>query len=348
MGILVFGEVLIDLIGVEEGGLDKVKGFYKFPGGAPANVAVAISSIKPFTSYLISKVGNDKFGKFLVNELEKRKVNVDYVFFDNNYHTGIAFVELKKAKPNFIIYPDVAYNNLTINDVKDIDIEKHSLFHCGSLTLKYNNPKEAQFFLLKNFKQLNKIISFDVNIRMDFWKDFKELEILKEALKFVNILKLGLEELEIILKMHNEHDINFSNINFSNFSNIDINLIEKACKKLKDMYNIELILLTLGEKGSIAIGYDLVVAKPYKMRKVIDTTGAGDVFMGTILASIYSETNGNPQSFRNLLLNNGLSKILDFANFVSALSITKKGAWNIPKNPKSIYLKKYPKKEGNK
>lgn len=303
--VIIFGEVLIDFIASKEGSLDRVKKFEKYPGGAPANVAVAISSIIPYSATLISKVGKDKFGSFLISELKKRKVNVEYVFEDEQHHTGVVFVELNKAKPDFMIYSDVAYNYITIDDVRKIEYDRYSIFHCGTITLRHPVSRETHFFLLQNLCK-KKIISMDVNIRMDLWKNVNELKVISKALEFVDILKAGIEELKIISDIL---EINFTNI-------------EELCRKIKDRLGLKVLLVTQGDKGSFAFIDKVVYQEVYKQDKVVDTTGAGDCFMGAFLAFLLN---------KNIdYISDYIKEALDFAAFFSSFSVTKKGAWNIP------------------
>ena len=72
--IITIGELLIDMIGQEQTRLDKMKVFKRFPGGAPANVAVGIARLGGRVG-MITRVGNDFFGDFLISKLRREGVN---------------------------------------------------------------------------------------------------------------------------------------------------------------------------------------------------------------------------------------------------------------------------------
>ncbi|GAA0150178.1 carbohydrate kinase [Lithospermum erythrorhizon] len=75
--------------------LAESRGFDKAPGGAPANVACAITKLGG-TSAFVGKVGDDEFGRMLVDIFEKNGVNISGVCYDMHARTALAFVTLKK------------------------------------------------------------------------------------------------------------------------------------------------------------------------------------------------------------------------------------------------------------
>ncbi|MBO8175237.1 MAG: carbohydrate kinase [Thermococcus sp.] len=304
--IFAVGEVLIDFIAKEEGPLKNVKTFEKHAGGAPANVVVGLARLGT-PSALISKVGADPFGEFLVEKLKKEGVNTDYIKFDREKHTGVVFVQLIGAKPEFILYDGVAYFNLKIEDIDFSFLEKASLLHFGSVLFAREPSRSTVFEVLKKAK--GKIpISYDVNIRLDLWRGREEemLMDIQEGLRFANIIKIGDGELEFLKKR-----------------GIDI-----------ETFDFELLAITKGEKGSEIIHRDIKIEVPAHKVKPVDTTGAGDAFMAALLSSLwYMNKLDNLEFTREELLKMGR-----FANLVAALSTLKRGAWSIPRIEE---LKKY-------
>ncbi|RZC52897.1 hypothetical protein C5167_021311 [Papaver somniferum] len=95
--VVSFGEMLIDFVPEIAGvSLADTRTFVKAAGGAPANVACAIARLDG-TSAFMGKVGNDEFGKMLVDILKQNGVNSDGVCFDDDARTGLAFVTLTKG-----------------------------------------------------------------------------------------------------------------------------------------------------------------------------------------------------------------------------------------------------------
>lgn len=297
--IYAIGEVLIDFIAKEEGKLKNVREFEKHPGGAPANVAVGLRKLG-VKSGLISKVGDDPFGEFLIEKLKKEGVETKYIVKDVNRHTGIVFVQLIGAKPEFILYDGVAYFNLRKEEIKWDFMEDAKLLHFGSVLFAREPSRSTVFSVLRDIK--GKIpISYDVNIRLDLWKGKEEemLRDIKEALKLADIVKIGDEEL---------------------------NYLNKNGITLED-FSFDLVAITKGAKGSTIIHNEIRVEVPSFKVKPVDTTGAGDAFMAALLASLFYMDKLNKLEFSE----EELKEVGSFANLVAALSTTKRGAWSVPK-----------------
>jgi fructokinase len=297
--IFTVGEVLVDFISAEEVDLRYVKTFEKYAGGAPANVSVGLRRLN-VPSGLVSKVGRDAFGEFLLEGLRNENVDTRCVKVDYEYPTGIVFVQLKKAKPSFLLYDKVAYFNLTINDVDFEILRGAQLIHFGGVLLS-REPSRTTVFTIMEWAKENRIpISFDVNIRLNLWRNTKELsQTMLHAFKLVDIVKLGEDELILLEK-----------------NNADPRQL-----------NVNIIAVTKGEKGSTLMHRDIVVNIPQYRVKVVDTTGAGDAYMAALIASLYSMN-----KLKNLELSEEELLLAGrFSNLVAAISTTKRGAWSIPK-----------------
>jgi len=297
--IFAIGEVLIDFIAEEELPLKDVKTFEKHAGGAPANVTVGLARLRT-PAALISKVGTDPFGEFLVEKLKKEGVNIEYIKFDREKHTGVVFVQLIGAKPEFILYGGVAYFNLKINDIDFSFLERASLLHFGSVLFAREPSRSTVFKVIKRAKG-EFPISYDVNIRLDLWRG-REKEMIRDiekALSFADIIKIGDGELEFLKEY-----------------GIDI-----------ESFDFKLLAITKGERGSEIIHRDIKIEVPAHKVKPVDTTGAGDAFMAALLSALWHMNKlTNLEFTREELL-----KIGKFANLIAALSTLKRGAWSIPR-----------------
>ena len=297
--IFSIGEVLIDFIAKEEGPLKKVSTFEKHAGGAPANVTVGLARLKTPTA-LISKVGADPFGEFLVEQLEKEGVNTDYIRFDKEKHTGVVFVQLIGAKPEFILYDGVAYFNLEIDDIDFSFLEKASLLHFGSVLFAREPSRSTVFKVIKKAK--GKIpISYDVNIRLDLWRGREDdmIKDIEKALSFAEIVKIGDGELAFL----ENHGVDLENFDF------------------------KLMAVTKGEKGSEMIHRGIKVKILAHKVEPVDTTGAGDAFMAALLSALWYMG-----KLKHLELNEEeLLRVGRFANLVAALSTLRRGAWSVPR-----------------
>ncbi|ASJ10067.1 sugar kinase [Thermococcus sp. P6] len=296
--IFAIGEVLIDFIAVEEGPLKGVASFEKHPGGAPANVLVGLSRLG-VGSALISKVGDDPFGAFLLEELRREGVDTSHVAVDGEKHTGVVFVQLMGAKPEFILYDGVAYFNLKPEDVDVSLLEKAEGVHFGSVLFAREPSRSTLFRVLKELK--GKIpLSYDVNVRPDLWRGREEpLKDIERALELADIVKIGDEELEFL---------------------------ERNGVDVLD-FDFRLLAITRGGKGSELVHEGIKVEVPAYRVEPVDTTGAGDAFMAALLASL-----NHTGKMGNFELDEGeLYRMGRFANLVAALSTLKRGAWSVPK-----------------
>ena len=285
--ILSIGEILADVI--VDNGVSQ-----KYCGGAPFNLIVNAKR-SGATAGFIGKVGNDETGKFLIEETSK--YNLDYldIQVDNNRETTLALVTLTDGERDFkFVRNDTADYNI---DFDTIDFSKYpdlKIIHLGSLMLSEKSGVELANKIIDKAKSLGVKLSFDVNFRTDIFKDQETA--IKTYLPFINsadIVKFSDDEL---LLFTGETDI------------------EKGSKKIAKQG--QLIVVTLGKKGSF---YYLdgktgqVATMPVTP---IDTTGAGDAFYGTFLAQIENVE----------YTDNNLKKAMQLANESGAKTTLFKGA----------------------
>ena len=285
--IISFGEALIDMI--QEG-----NSFKPFPGGAPTNFAVGVSRLG-LKCKMISCVGNDIFGKALLNKMAEEGVDTSYVKTIND-RTTLAFVQLdERGTPRFFFYR-CADKKITKEDIDENIFKEAMLFHFGSLSLTETSLRETLFHCLDLAKRNNVTISFIPNIREDLWK--KEYDkYLQRVLNYIDIMILSKSEFDYITK-------NIAEIAEKNF--------EEAAKEIIGRYKIKVMAITLGEDGAAMVTENSFLKRPAFKVNVVDTTGAGDAFAS---AFVYAFLEGfEPE------------KMLNFANAAAAISITKKGA----------------------
>lgn len=301
--VLCIGELLIDFICQDiDSNLIDGSQFLKKAGGAPANVCAAISKLSGKSSF-IGKVGDDPFGRFLKKSLEEYEVGVENLVLDNNFNTTLAFVSLQSNGERDFIFNRGADENLKFSEIKNSSIEECDIVHFGSSTaLLGGDFTDAYLSLFAKVHELDKFISFDPNYRVDLWKGRVDEFIKKsrEYLQYSDFVKVSDEELELISGEKT---------------------IEAGVKAFHGM-GAKIVAVTLGSEGTfLSNGKENGVIETTKV-KSIDSTGAGDAFVGGVLFELAKEN--SPKEICNDFKK--LSEIVAFGNRIGALTCTKMGA----------------------
>lgn len=259
--ILCIGEILADMVGET---IDQTLTFKSFCGGAPFNVAVNAKTAGAKVGF-IGRVGKDVIGRFVTEQA--KKANLDYldIQVDKERNTTLAFVTLTDGERDFAFNRhDTADFNIDINQ---IDFDKYKdlkIIHLGSLMLSEENGKVFAKEIATKAKELGVKLSFDMNFRMDTYKDFSDaLKAYKPFVERANVIKFSDDELRLYTG------------------------IEDVKPAIESIYRKDqLFVLTLGSKGSMYYYNGKSNIVPTNKVKPIDTTGAGDAFFGTFLANV--------------------------------------------------------------
>jgi fructokinase len=269
--ILCIGEALIDMICTDKGqSLSNGENFLKKPGGAPTNVAAAIGALGGEVE-LAAKVGKDPFGYQLIQVMKDFGVETKWMLQDENHFTTMAFVSLMENGERDFVFNRGADGQLSNDDIAGINVEDFSIVHFGSATGFLNGPlKKAYKNLLHTARAKNIFVSFDPNYR---------------HLLFPNDTENFIEQSWYFLQ----------NCNFFKLSDEEALLITKTTSVV-DAANILLVkttanfAITIGEEGTL-FGYkNTTTIIPSIKISPIDTTGAGDAFVGALLFQLSKKT----------------------------------------------------------
>lgn len=302
--IVALGECLIDFTpqaGFEAG----VPVYAQNPGGAPANVLAMASKLGCSTAF-IGKVGKDSFGSFLKAKLEESGIDCTGLVVDPRCLTSLAFVTLDgKGDRDFSFYRNATADvMLKEEDVNRDLISASCIFHFGSVSMTDEPSRTATLAALKMAKECGCIISFDPNFRPFLWDDEKSASLLMTSvLPYCDILKVSYEEMQL---MSEEDDLDLGS------------------KKLHERGPV-VVIVTLGAKGAfIRVGEYTKSFEAYNVA-TIDTTGAGDAFLGAFL---YQIVHGSFLSRASLAMmpHEKIDEFLLFANAAGSLATTDKGA----------------------
>jgi fructokinase len=236
-------------------------------GGAPANVIYhAIQT--GCTGYVISSVGNDDLGKSLLAEMEKRKINDDYVNISDLHSTGTVTVKLDKhGIPAYTINENVAWDYIGIDNKNSKLVKEADAICFGSLAQRNETSRNTIISLLNNSSD-DALKVFDLNLRQDYYNP----SIISQSLEICNVLKLNEDELEELTDIFG-------------LTGTVANRLKHFSKK----YGIDLIALTKGAGSSILFTPAKQSELPSPDISIVDTVGAGDCFTAMIIAGLLKE-----------------------------------------------------------
>ena len=306
--IVTMGEALIDLT---QTGIDAahISRYAAFPGGAPANVAVAAARLGAKCGF-IGKVGRDAFGASIRDTLCRNGVDVSGLCETSQFLTTLAVVSVDAAgERGFAFYrASGADTQITSEEaVRALEAYKdRPLFlHFGSVSLTAEPSRSATLAAARRAGELGVLLSYDPNYRPSLWPDEETaLTWMKAALPLCHVLKLAEEELALLTGTQD---------------------LEMGTLSLWEAYQTPLIVVTLGAGGSffrLDTHTGLVPSRPVA---AADTNGAGDTFLGALLSRLVLA--GGLEE----LTPQRLTEALDFANRAAALTCTRPGA--IPAMP---------------
>ena len=301
--VVALGEVLIDF--TQNGKSAQGNGLFEAnPGGAPGNVLAMLNNLGKKTSF-IGKVGNDQFGLMLKATLEELGIGTENLMLDDEVHTTLALVHtFEDGDRDFSFYRNPGADMmLRADEVQEELIQSTKIFHFGTLSMTHEGVREATKKALDVAKASGAMISFDPNLREPLWKSLDEAkEQVLYGLQYADILKISDNEIQWLT---GEEDYT------------------EGVKKIREMKDISLILVSMGKEGSRAYYKDMIVeVKPFLQKNTIETTGAGDTFCANVLNYVLDNGLEN-------LTEERLKEMLTFANAAASIITTKKGALKV-------------------
>jgi fructokinase len=294
MSVVCLGELLIDFVALEHGvSVGEASGFKKAPGGAPANVAVAVARLGHASAFL-GQVGDDPFGHYLAEVLAADKIDVSGLRFSAEARTALAFVSLRAdGERSFMFYRHPSADMLMRPEDVALDVLKgKQIFHFGSITMISEPSKSATIKAAKAARAGGLLISYDPNLRLALWPDADSARTgMLAGLEYTTILKVSEEEVEFLTGSHDVaslwHD------------------------------SMQLIAVTQGADGATIYSRSSQQHVPGYTVQAVDTTGAGDGFVAGLLVGLLEYKDD---------YNAHLEPIVRFANAVGALTTTQLGA----------------------
>ncbi|WP_430505735.1 carbohydrate kinase family protein [Haloparvum sp. PAK95] len=295
--VLVAGETLVDFLPGSRGPLSSVETFTRRPGGAPANVAVALSRLGE-VPWFWTRVGADPFGEDLLETLVDEGLPERFLVSDPDAKTSLAFVAHDEdADREFSFYRNgTADTRLEPGAVPDAVLADLDWVSVGGVALASGSSREATLDLAERAREQGAKVWFDPNARPELWEDdFPAL--FAEMLGHADVVKASEEDLAA--------------------AGIEGDSPAELAEALHEL-GPDTVFLTMGASGAFAsatadapwgpatVTYDGFDVEP------VDTTGAGDAFTAGALLALYE---GEP-----------LGEVLAFASAVAAVTTTGEGA----------------------
>lgn len=300
MDLFSIGELVIDFTPGSE-----PASYIRNPGGAPANVAIAAVR-SGLEVGMCSSVGNDDFGRFLIQTLEENNVRVINPRLCDQAMTTMAFVTLTPDGDRSFTFARKPGADMFLEegDVREADIGGSVIVHAGSCSLSASPAAEATVRALCLGSEMGKMVSFDVNYRNLMWNNDQNACAAKvrEILPYVDLLKVSDEEVEMIGG-------------------------EEGLLRLMESFQISVVVETLGGDGARCCFGGKTWDIPAKKVKCVDANGAGDAFWGGFLSSL------RIQGVENVgqLTEDIVRRAMEYGNTAGALCVQSKGA--IPSLP---------------
>ena len=275
--ITCFGEVLWDVFKTHE----KI-------GGAPLNVALRLKSFNHDVA-IISAIGNDMYGKTLLNYISESGVDTDYMQVHETLETGKVHVTLNdKGSASYDITYPCAWDKIIFNEKAKALVSNSDAFVFGSLVARDDVSKEALLQLV----EASSYNVFDLNLRAPHYKK----ELLIHLMNKAHFIKFNDDELYEV----------------SGYLGSKYLSMEQNIRFISTATNTKHICVTKGNHGAVLLYDDVFYYNSGYLVKVKDTVGAGDSFLGSLISQLLNKK--KPQ------------EAIDFACAVGALVAQSEGA----------------------
>ena len=252
--VVCFGEILWDVL---PGNI--------VPGGAPMNVAYHLKKLG-IQPALITRVGLDNYGKKLIQLMEKQGISTDYFQMDFELDTGkVTMTTGEDEHVHYDIVQQVAWDNIQWDDQFESLLSSSAFFVFGSLSTRSEASRQVLYRLL----EVAKFKVLDINLRPPHYSR----AILERLMRGVGVLKLNLEELELLTGWFSGYKTEADRI-----------------EALQDQFHIPTIVVTKGSRGAVMLIDGVFYAHPGYRVDMADTVGSGDAFLAGLLFKISQGT----------------------------------------------------------
>lgn len=275
--ITCFGEVLWDVFPT-----------HRKIGGAPLNVANRLQALGNDVT-MVSAIGQGKNGAEILNYIKGVGIDAGCVQVHNEYKTGKVKVMLNdKGSASYDIKYPRAWDKIRLTEVNKKAVKNSDAFVFGSLAARDDSSRNTLYKLI----ELAKYKIFDLNLRPPYYTKAVLVHLMEKA----DFIKFNDDELYEVSKMLG-----------SKYMSLEQNIRFIASKT-----NTKHICVTKGHHGAVLLYDDKLYYNSGYLIKVVDTVGAGDSFLASLISQLLNRV--NPQ------------EAIDFACAVGALVAQSEGA----------------------
>ena len=265
-GICAAGELLIDFTPCGTSSQGQLL-YARNPGGAPANV-LAMAAKLGVKARLCAVVGSDNFGTFLIESMLAAGIDTRFISRTARARTPLAFVDLDERNDRSFTFYRKPGADILLTDagIPDEAMEGCGVYHFSGVSLTDEPARGAVLRAARRAKEMGLLVSFDPNYRPFLWPQAAQArQAFEEGMRCADIIKVSEEEVAFLLGQENA---------------------AQGAAELAKQYDA-LVLASCGARGALAANPSGLLGRAEALPvTVADTTGAGDAFLGTILAAL--------------------------------------------------------------
>ena len=312
--VITFGRSSIDLYSQNVGSpFNDIQGFDAFVGGSPLNIAVGCARLGVNAS-LLTAVGNDKVGEFILNFLNREGVNTKSIPVKNDSRSSAVVLGIEPPDKFPLVYyrDNAADSQVDIDDVDNANIADYKILLINGTALNVEPTRSATFYATEIANRNNVDVVLDLDFRADQWHDYRAFGLTVRAILPRVKIAIGTEEEILAATLIDASQVT---IKEQQISAPEIKGdIEESIKQLLSS-GIEILIVKRGEKGASIYQKDGSREDvPGFPVSVLNVLGAGDAFASGFLYGILQGWD--------------LKKACRMGNASGAQVVTKKGCAN--------------------
>ena len=262
--LICVGETLIDFIGAQvEASISETKDYHRYLGGSPTNVAMNMSRLGMRVA-MISSVGNDGFGDYMLTRFEEVGMDTRYVKKIDHVPSTVIFINNTTGTPEFLAYRG-ADKEIEPEQIPDVLLSSAKIYHTTCFALSLEPARESILSGAERAAEKGAQLSIDINYSEKIWPDQQQAqEAIARYCRLGPLVKSSQDDVDRLLGPNMSHEAVFD--------------------YLHDL-GAKIICFTLGKEGAKLSQKGRVVMQlsALKVEKIMDATGAGDAFWSGFL-----------------------------------------------------------------